>query len=357
MGGDAGAGAAGPVHHQPRQVQRGRGCGMPGRGAPLFHSSRLPTAAAFPGPRRRGRPPNPSRRARPPKRQRTPLRRPARVRQKTGAPLKHPQTPPKPLTKAPQSINNNLPTPPAWTSWPTRCWPRARPQQWRTPWTRCVGRGVKGRVAGGKEVWGGRGRPRLPSARLRVTGRRQERRARPHKPSRRGRPPGPPRALASRTQPQPRPPWPPAPQTSQVEDFVGIADALLVNISNLSSDWNAAKKLAAQRVRVRARGGGGGWALRRCCGCGGGGWPCGCGGARCLVPFTPPLSPAPVEKAALTPPPPRRPRPAPRSKREGRRPGQAVGARSSGVRRHALPHGGVPPNAAAAPLGRPRQRQ
>lgn len=130
---------------------------MPGRGAPLFHSSRLPTAAAFPGPRRRGRPPNPSRRARPPKRQRTPLRRPARVRQKTGAPLKHPQTPPKPLTKAPQSINNNLPTPPAWTSWPTRCWPRARPQQWRTPWTRCVGRGVKGRVAGGKEVCGGEG--------------------------------------------------------------------------------------------------------------------------------------------------------------------------------------------------------
>lgn len=34
----------------------------------------------------------------------------------------------------------------------------------------------------------------------------------------------------------------------EVEDFVGVADALLVNISNLSSDWNAAKKLAAKRA-------------------------------------------------------------------------------------------------------------
>ncbi|KIY95519.1 hydroxyethylthiazole kinase [Monoraphidium neglectum] len=34
----------------------------------------------------------------------------------------------------------------------------------------------------------------------------------------------------------------------EVEDFVGIADALLINISNLSSDWNAAKKLAAQKA-------------------------------------------------------------------------------------------------------------
>jgi hypothetical protein len=32
---------------------------------------------------------------------------------------------------------------------------------------------------------------------------------------------------------------------------VGIADALLINISNLSSDWNAAKKLAAQKVCTR----------------------------------------------------------------------------------------------------------
>ncbi|KAI8474542.1 MAG: THI10f [Monoraphidium minutum] len=34
----------------------------------------------------------------------------------------------------------------------------------------------------------------------------------------------------------------------EVEDFVGISDVLLVNASNLSAEWNAAKKLAAQRA-------------------------------------------------------------------------------------------------------------
>ncbi len=35
----------------------------------------------------------------------------------------------------------------------------------------------------------------------------------------------------------------------EVEQFVGISSALLVNMGTLSSDWIAAKKLAAKKVR------------------------------------------------------------------------------------------------------------
>jgi hydroxyethylthiazole kinase len=35
----------------------------------------------------------------------------------------------------------------------------------------------------------------------------------------------------------------------EVEEFVGIASALLINMGTLSSDWVASKKLAASRVR------------------------------------------------------------------------------------------------------------
>ncbi len=34
----------------------------------------------------------------------------------------------------------------------------------------------------------------------------------------------------------------------QVEEFVGISAALLINMGTLSSDWLASKKLAAKRV-------------------------------------------------------------------------------------------------------------
>lgn len=34
----------------------------------------------------------------------------------------------------------------------------------------------------------------------------------------------------------------------EVEQFVGISSALLVNMGTLSSDWIAAKKLAAKKV-------------------------------------------------------------------------------------------------------------
>ena len=39
----------------------------------------------------------------------------------------------------------------------------------------------------------------------------------------------------------------------EVEDFVGIAAALLINMGTLSSEWIASKKLAAQRVRAGGR--------------------------------------------------------------------------------------------------------
>lgn len=34
----------------------------------------------------------------------------------------------------------------------------------------------------------------------------------------------------------------------QVEDFVSISSALLINMGTLSSDWVASKKLAAKKV-------------------------------------------------------------------------------------------------------------
>jgi hydroxyethylthiazole kinase len=38
------------------------------------------------------------------------------------------------------------------------------------------------------------------------------------------------------------------PSHTQVEEFIGISGALLVNMGTLSSDWVASKKLAAARV-------------------------------------------------------------------------------------------------------------
>jgi hypothetical protein len=46
----------------------------------------------------------------------------------------------------------------------------------------------------------------------------------------------------------PATPRPQAHSLDEVEQFVGISSALLINMGTLSSDWVASKKLAARRV-------------------------------------------------------------------------------------------------------------